>query len=137
MTQKTGKNPIKRMLMLAFGCAFLASTSLSLFRMFTAPPPEETAGETSTETLAIEEQLKATEAGYEKVLAREPENRFALQGLVEIRLQMNDLKGAIAPLEKLIELDPNNENLLGLLLVIKEKAEQEQIENRVEQKNEN
>jgi tetratricopeptide (TPR) repeat protein len=49
-------------------------------------------------------KLEAEADGYQKVLEREPENDTALRGLLQIRLQQKDLKGAIAPLEKLAGL---------------------------------
>ena len=55
---------------------------------------------------SAQEQLLLQARGYEKVLAREPDNLTALSGLVRTRLDMQDLEGAIIPLEKLIELNP-------------------------------
>jgi len=52
-------------------------------------------------------QLEGEARGYEVVLQREPENQTALQGLVQVRIQLGDLQGAIAPLEKLIAFYPN------------------------------
>lgn len=129
-TEKTGKSPIKRIIMIGAGSAFLVSSSFGIFKMFTNPP-EVPQGDTP-DVLSIEKQLQSTEAGYEKVLEREPENRFALQGLVETRLQMNDLEGAIAPLEKLIELEPEDEQLQALLAVVKQTNEKQQPEKAVE-----
>ena len=45
--------------------------------------------------------------GYQLVLEREPDNQNALQGLLEIRLQQEDLAAAIAPLERLGQLNPD------------------------------
>lgn len=59
-------------------------------------------------TLSAQElsKLEAEASGYEKVLAREPDNETALTGLLQIRLQQKDLKAAIAPLGKLAQLHP-------------------------------
>lgn len=67
-------------------------------------------------------QLDAQERGYEKVLEREPENQFVLQKLVDIRIQKNDLQGAITPMEKLVKLNPDNAQYKALLEVIKQRA---------------
>lgn len=53
--------------------------------------------------------------GYQSVLEREPDNRVALTGLVDLSLQSGNFETAIAPLEKLIELEPEDDSL-GLLL---------------------
>ena len=45
---------------------------------------------------------------YELVLQREPNNQTALQGLVTARIEQGDLEGALAPLEKLRALNPED-----------------------------
>jgi len=59
----------------------------------------------------LEERAKA----YELVLQREPDNQTALRGLLEAKLGLGDVKGAIAPLEKLAKANPN-ESLYSVLL---------------------
>lgn len=52
-------------------------------------------------------QLENQARGYESVLQREPDNQTALRGLVQARIRLRDLKGAVPPLEKLAALNPN------------------------------
>ena len=65
-------------------------------------------------------KLQEQARGYELVLQREPENQTALRGLVEARIQLRDLKGAIAPLEKLAALNPNQPQYTTLLAQAKQ-----------------
>ncbi|MEP0918646.1 tetratricopeptide repeat protein [Leptolyngbya sp. DQ-M1] len=65
-----------------------------------SPNPSQTA---TPQKADIEAQAR----GYEEVLKREPDNATALRGLVEARLQLNDVKGVVSPLEKLAKLNPN------------------------------
>ncbi|MFO7145156.1 hypothetical protein B9T16_28820, partial [Arthrospira sp. PCC 8006] len=59
------------------------------------------------------------ERGYQSVLQREPENQTALEGLVMVRLEQNQLEEAIAPLEKLVNLYPDVEDYQNLLKQLK------------------
>lgn len=54
-------------------------------------------------------------AGYELVLQREPDNINAWRGLLEAHLRQGNLAAAIAPLEKLTQLEPQSLDY-GLLL---------------------
>ena len=60
-------------------------------------------------------ELAAEAKGYKKVLLREPENETALRELLNIRLQQQDLEGAIAPLETLAQIHPEQSEY-GVLL---------------------
>ena len=65
-------------------------------------------------------KLAAEASGYQKVLEREPNNNTALTGLLQIRLQQKDLQGAIAPLEKLAKLNPEQTEYANLLAQAKQ-----------------
>ncbi|MEA5538835.1 tetratricopeptide repeat protein [Limnoraphis robusta Tam1] len=76
-----------------------------------------------TEVDSAEVQLKAQEKGYKIVLEREPDNLTALEGLMNVRLELNDPKGAIEPLEKLVQLSPEREDYLVLLSELKQRLQ--------------
>jgi tetratricopeptide (TPR) repeat protein len=63
----------------------------------------------------VDNDLAAEAKGYELVLEREPDNITALRGLVEVRVEQGDLEGAIAPLERLATLVPEQPDYLLLL----------------------
>jgi len=65
-------------------------------------------------------KLQDQAKGYELVLQREPENQTALQGLVQSRLELRELKKAVAPLEKLTALNPKRTEYTLLLAQIKQ-----------------
>ncbi len=59
--------------------------------------------------------LEAQARGYELVVQREPDNETALRGLLETRLKLQDIPGAIAALEKLVALNPQRTDYAVLL----------------------
>lgn len=77
-----------------------------------------------SEVIALSQQeltkLEAEASGYQTVLEREPNNDTALNGLLKIRLQQKDIKGAIAPLEKLANLHPEQTEYTILLAQAKQ-----------------
>ena len=68
-------------------------------------------------------KLEAEASGYQKVLEREPDNNTALSGLLKIKLQQKDIPGAIAPLEKLAKLNPEQTEYGVLLAQAKQQIE--------------
>ena len=101
---------------------FLGSAGFGLIRMLTNPAQSTQA---SNQAEDLTQRLQAQARGYEKVLQREPENQTALQGLVEIRLQMNDFERIVEPLETLVRLNPEQEQYKTLLTTMKQQVEQE------------
>ena len=94
------------------------STLFTLVPMFRNALQQQNQPET-TQVESAEVQFKEQEKGYQNVLQREPDNLAALEGLMNVRLQLNDTKGAIEPLEKLVELSPEREDFKALLKQLK------------------
>ncbi|MEN9241083.1 MAG: tetratricopeptide repeat protein [Thermostichus sp. DG02_3_bins_51] len=76
----------------------------------------------SPDTSLITEQLRAEADGYRAVLEREPDNRIALEGLINTQLQLNEPQGAIEPLKKLLELEPQDRGLRAFLSQIQQET---------------
>jgi tetratricopeptide (TPR) repeat protein len=66
------------------------------------------------------EELQAQAKGYELVLQREPDNQAALLGLLQVRMQLEDIKGTLAPLEKLAQINPKEARYQVLLAQTKQ-----------------
>jgi len=108
------RNPIVKVILIVAALAFVGFSIIPIFSAIqenqsTAGNPAPSATATPS---AQKSELEAQEKGYELVLQREPENQAALQGLLEARLRMvqlgiREVKTVIAPLEKLVKLNPN------------------------------
>lgn len=84
-------------------------------------PPAVASAEPSPVSLPKSE-MKAQAQEYEIVLKSEPDNQVALEGLVQVRLQMQDRKGAMQPLEKLVKLNPKKQEYKALLAQVKQEV---------------
>ena len=82
-------------------------------------PPTIASAEPSSASLPRSE-MQAQAREYEIVLKSEPDNQIALEGLVQVRLQMQERKGAIQPLEKLVKLNPSKQEYKTLLAQVKQ-----------------
>ncbi len=116
------KKQLQRILVVVFGLAFVGSTGAVIIGSLLRKD-SPVANNPVAETVSPLEQLQAQANGYEKVLAREPNNINALSALVQIRLQTGDLQGAIAPLDKLVAMYPEDPNLVALQAQIKQELE--------------
>lgn len=122
------KEILQKGFVIASGLAFLGMMTLPMLTVFKNKPnpPAASNATAPNQPPSPEEQAKtrAIADGYAKVLEREPNNPTALQGLVEARLKLGDLKGAIPPLEKITQLYPEQKPLKDLLTVIKKQVAQ-------------
>jgi cytochrome c-type biogenesis protein CcmH/NrfG len=115
---------LQRILIFIFGLAFVGSSGVFLIGMFTDNSSTRQAATPENAPASATQQLQAEAKGYETVLGREPNNPIALQGLAKTRLDLQDFQGAIAPLEKLTKLYPQQQELQALLTFVKQQATQ-------------
>lgn len=79
------------------------------------PSAEANPGATPTISAPERSELELQAKGYQLVLQREPDNKTALLELLETRLKLLDIPGAITPLERLAQLNPDQTEY-GVLL---------------------
>ena len=121
-TQKKSSNSrvhrsdrIKHIFALVSMVSFGGSAIFGIVSLFGSGLSSQHQQKPATAAVSQESLLAAQERGYETVLQREPNNQTALEGLANVRLQMNNGKGAIEPLEKLVKLNPDRADYKQLL----------------------
>lgn len=125
MTQNRSRWMINIVLVAAIAALAIVYT-LPLFSGGLSQNPSVRATPTAVQTVnpnvnpSQQADLEAQARGYELVLQREPENQTALRGLLEVRLELVDIKGTIPPLEKLTQLNPEETNYAVLLAQAKQ-----------------
>ena len=85
--------------------AFVAVPLVFMFNGRSREQPVATAQNPTPEDQATQFQNQAD--GFSAVLEREPDNQTALIGLIEAKIGLRDLEGTVAPLERLVALNPN------------------------------
>ncbi len=97
---------------IGFGGSMLFGAFNTIQRAMQAPQPQPA-------PISVESSLQQQAQGYELVLQREPENQVALEKLSLLRIQLQDFKGAMEPLEKLISLYPDRQDYQVMLENVK------------------
>ncbi|MEG4633392.1 tetratricopeptide repeat protein [Microcoleus sp. AR_TQ3_B6] len=127
-TQKKSSNSrvyrgdrIKQILALVSMVGFGGSAIFGMVSLFGSGLSSQHQQKPAPVAVSQESLLAAQERGYETVLQREPQNQTALEGLANVRLQMNNKVGAIEPLEKLVKLNPDRADYKVLLGQVKGK----------------
>ncbi|WP_333350406.1 tetratricopeptide repeat protein [Microcoleus sp. B3-A4] len=106
---------IKQIFALVSMVSFGGSAIFGIVSLFSSGLSSQHQQKPTPAAVSQESLLAAQERGYETVLQREPQNHTALEGLANVRLQMNNGKGAIEPLEKLVKLYPDRADYKELL----------------------
>jgi cytochrome c-type biogenesis protein CcmH/NrfG len=99
--------------LIGFGGSILFGAFSTIQQAIQAPQPQPAA------TIPVESSLQEQARGYELVLQREPENQVALEKLSLLRIQLQDLPGAMEPLEKLTSLHPERQDYQVMLENVK------------------
>lgn len=118
------KDILKKGFIIISGLAFFWFSAAGVFEMITkpvTPPVIQNQGEDSSADALLIKEAK----GYELVLEKEPNNRFALEKLVEIQLQLRNLQAALPLTEKLVKIEPENQRYQDVLKIIKQGLAQE------------
>ena len=106
---------IKQIFALVSMVSFGGSAIFGIVSLFASGLSSQHQQKPTPVAVSQESLLAAQERGYETVLQREPQNQTALEGLANVRLQMNNKVGAIEPLEKLVKLNPDRADYKELL----------------------
>lgn len=95
----------KIFVMTVSGLMFVSTSATSLIGLVSSQSPKS---ESMPIQVSVKDTLKEEAKNYELVLKKEPNNRNALNGLVQTYLKLNDFDSAKKPLQKLIALEPQN-----------------------------
>jgi predicted Zn-dependent protease len=100
------KKSLTKVFVIGAGIAFLGSSVAGLSGLIASSLDKPAASEKPAQSQNA--QLQAEEKGFMGVLQREPNNQTALRGLIDIRIQRGDVPGTKIALERLVKLNPDN-----------------------------
>lgn len=119
------RNPWLSVVLVLAVLAFVGISMIPLLgTVFQETQPTAKATSAATPSIPSDQraELEAQAKGYELVVQREPQNTAALRGLLEVRLKMGDIKGAIPPLEQLAKTNPDQTDYAVLLAQAKQQT---------------
>lgn len=127
VTKKKAKDIFKKVFIVLSGLSFVLFSVSAVVNMIMNPQvPVVTENENPEGDSLMNAQIEREIAGYQSVIEDEPENRFALERLVELNLQRRDLRGALPHIEKLVEINPEDQRYQEVLGIIRQGLEEEE-----------
>lgn len=105
MAQRTTRQWITAIVSVLISLAFLGASFAPLITGLLSPPAPKPQPQEAN--LSADERIKIEIASFEKVLAKEPTNQFALQNIIKLRNEIGDTKGTIEPLKTLANSYPD------------------------------
>lgn len=117
------KQIIRQIFLILSGLSFASFSIIGVVKMLQST---NNALPSQQESISPEEQLEKEAQGYKLVLEREPDNRFALENLVQVYLKGGDLASALPLMEKLVAIEPQNQSYQEALGFIKQGLAQKQ-----------
>jgi cytochrome c-type biogenesis protein CcmH/NrfG len=114
--ENSKKSTLTKIVVIGSGIAFLGGSLLGIGGMISSSLDRPAANDNAAQSQNA--QLQTEEKGFATVLQREPNNQTALKGLVSIRMRQGDVPGTKAALERLVKLNPSNQEYKELLAAI-------------------
>ena len=115
---------IKQIFALVSMVGFGGSAIFGIVSLFSSGLSSQHQQKQAPVAVSHESLLAAQERGYLTVLQREPQNQTALEGLANVRLEMDNRVGAIEPLEKLVKLHGDRADYKVLLGQVRQQMEE-------------
>ena len=129
MSEKNSRATFKKVVTIISGIAFFWFSASTVIKMMVNPQPQPNAMENNDVDNSATAQLEREAQGYELVLQKEPNNRFALEKLVEINLQLSKLEATVPLIENLLVIDPDNQQYQEVLAIVQKGIEEQNSEN--------
>lgn len=125
MSSSSDKPKQKTWILVVIGIIVVAFIGVSVLPFLNGIGSQQQASNSASSSSSTQQQqqdLAEQAKGYEAVLEKEPENENALQGLIEVRIKQGNIEAALSPLEKLAELNPDEEAYRILLAQAKQQT---------------
>ena len=125
MSSSSDKPKQKTWILVVIGIIVAAFIGVSVLPFLNSVGNQQQANNPASSSPSTEQQqqdLAEQARGYEAVLEKEPENESALQGLIEVRIKQGKIEAALPPLEKLADLNPDEDAYRILLAQAKQQV---------------